>query len=106
MGEFSAHTAGIAAFGATAATLAARVETAGAGAAAAGPVLLGPAFGLIGGTFVAAFATAQSAHVTELGHLASAWSGMSEAAANTAAAYDTTDAGNADTLTAAVSGLS
>ncbi|WP_433606300.1 type VII secretion target [Prescottella agglutinans] len=98
MTEFSATTAGIAAFGATAATLATQAEAAGVGAAAAGPALLGPVFGLIGGDFVAAFTGAQTAHAAQLGRLASAWASMGDAALTTAAAYDTTDAGTGAAL--------
>ncbi|RVW11450.1 hypothetical protein EGT67_03300 [Prescottella agglutinans] len=100
MTEFSATTAGIAAFGATAATLATQAEAAGAAAAVAGPALLGPVFGLIGGEFVAAFGGAQTAHAAQLERLASAWASMSEAAITTAATYDTTDDATAATLSA------
>lgn len=98
MGEFSARTASIATFGATAAALAAQTEAAGAAAAAAGPALLGPVFGVVGGDFVAAFTAAQDAHVAEVRRLSSAWSAMSAAAASTAAAYDTTDSAGAGAL--------
>ncbi|GAB2627555.1 type VII secretion target [Prescottella soli] len=98
MTEFSATTAGIAAFGTTAATLATQAEAAGVGAAAAGPALLGPVFGLIGGDFLAAFGGAQAAHAAQLDRLASAWASMSDAALTTAAAYDATDAGTTAAL--------
>ncbi|WP_430333618.1 type VII secretion target [Rhodococcus sp. ACT016] len=96
--EFSATTAGIAAFGATAATLAEQVQAAGAASAASGPALLGPIFGAIGGDFVAAFTDAQTAHAAQLDHLASAWASMGDAALTTAAAYDTTEAGTTAAL--------
>ncbi|NKR47550.1 hypothetical protein GS506_28330 [Rhodococcus hoagii] len=70
----------------------------GAAAGAAGPALLGPVFGVVGGDFVAAFTAAQDAHVAQVRRLSSAWSAMSAAAASTAAAYDATDAAGAGAL--------
>ncbi|QBJ95410.1 hypothetical protein ERC79_05140 [Rhodococcus sp. ABRD24] len=98
MSEMSAATEAIAAFGATAATMAAQSEAAAAGAIAAGPALLGPVFGLIGGDFVAAFASAHTSHTTEISRLSSLWASIGAAAITTATAYDVTDSGAAASL--------
>ncbi|MFD4181645.1 type VII secretion target [Rhodococcus sp. NPDC058514] len=105
MTEFSAVTEGIRAYGATASSMAAQVETAALGAAAAGPILLGPAFGLIGGDFVAAFATAHGGHTAALTNLAQVLGSMSAAAHASAAAYDSADLGVATGLSATGNGL-
>ncbi|QCQ92070.1 hypothetical protein [Rhodococcus sp. SGAir0479] len=91
MSEFAAETTGIAAFADTAAEMARRVQTAGAGVTADAGIL-GAVFGIIGGGFVAAYTDARGAHLRELDRLASTWDAMSTTAATTAVAYDATDA--------------
>lgn len=98
MGEFTARTEGIAAFGTTTATMAAQMQAAGAEVTAAGPAQLGPVFGLVGADFVTAFATAHAAHTRVIARLSDALDAMSTTAAATAAAYDATDHATADAL--------
>lgn len=105
MNEFSAVTDGIRGFGAAAGATATQVRGAAVGAAAAGPSLLAPAFGLIGGDFVAAFAATQGGHVRALGELAGVLESMSGAASATADAYDAADQGVAAALGATGAGL-
>ncbi|MCX5044475.1 type VII secretion target [Aldersonia sp. NBC_00410] len=95
MSEVTADTAGIAAYGATAAGMAASMTTAAATAAVAGPELLGPVFGLIGGDFLAAFASAHAAHLGAIAQASSTLAGIGDAAIGTAAAYAGTDAAHA-----------
>ncbi|NLU81841.1 type VII secretion target [Rhodococcus sp. HNM0569] len=80
----------VAGFAATTAAMAAQMQAA-ATAAAAGAELLGPAFGLIGGDFLAAFATVQGAHIASIEKLALVYGGISAAAASSAAGYADTD---------------
>jgi len=94
MSEFAADTTGIAAFADTAAEMARRVQTAGAGVTADAGIL-GAVFGLIGGGFAAAYTDARGAHLRELDRLASTRGAVSTTAATTAVAYDTTDADTA-----------
>lgn len=86
----------------TTSSMARELETAGAGTAAAGPALLGPAFGLIGGDFVAAFAQAHSSHVSRIDGLAAVLHAMSAAATASADGYVGTDAESAGSLRSVV----
>ncbi|GAA4478507.1 hypothetical protein GCM10023094_22290 [Rhodococcus olei] len=104
MTEFSAVTDGIRGFGTTAVTTAAGVREAAAGAAVAGPGLLTPVFGLIGGDFLAAFAAAHGSHTAALANLADTLDSMGAAAAASATAYAETDHGVSAGLDAAGSG--
>ena len=98
MEKLSADMAGIAGFTAIADSMAAQMAAAGAGTAAAGPVLLGPVFGLIGGDFVAAFAAAHTAHVAAIAELTGTLASMGVAAASNAASYVGTDTGTSNAL--------
>ncbi|CRK50356.1 conserved hypothetical protein [Rhodococcus sp. RD6.2] len=98
---FSAVTDGIRAYGVAAATMASGVRGAAIGAAAMGPGPLTPVFGLIGGDFLAAFATAHGSHTAALHALADTLDGMGAAAHATAAEYDGTDHGVAAAIDAA-----
>ncbi|ATL65895.1 DUF2563 family protein [Nocardia terpenica] len=100
MGKISVDTTGVAAYGATADTLAGEMGTAAAGAAAADPLLLGPIFGLVGGDFVAAYAAAHAGHVASIGELSAVLGTMGAAATGAAAAYTETDQGSAAALRA------
>ncbi|MGW4480870.1 type VII secretion target [Rhodococcus triatomae] len=101
MAEFSAVTEGIRAYGGTATAMASGVRDAALGAAATGPAVLTPVFGLIGGDFLAAFASAHGAHTAALTALADTLDGMGVAAHATATAYDDADRGVATAVTAA-----
>ena len=103
--QLSADAAGIAAYGATAATNAAELTAAAAAVAAAGPGLLDPVFGLIGGDFLAAYATVGSAHIESITKLSATVGSMSAAAQVTAANYLGRDAMTAAALLAAEPGL-
>lgn len=100
MTELKADTASIAAFGVTAAAMAGELHVAGLSAAAAGPLLLGPVFGIIGGDFVAAFAAAHSAHTASIAQLSGVFDSIAGAAASSAAGYIGTEAANAASLAA------
>ena len=78
--------------------MARELSVAGAGTAAAGPALMVPAFGLIGGDFVAAFAKAHSSHVSKIDGLAAVLDAMSVTAAASADSYHATDADSARDL--------
>ncbi|MBJ8347371.1 type VII secretion target [Antrihabitans sp. YC2-6] len=84
-----------------AAEMASQLTAAGAGTAVAGPALLGPVFGLIGGEFVAAFAAAHSAHVAAITDLASKVAGMGAASVASATDYDGADATTAGNVSSA-----
>ncbi|MFD4366249.1 type VII secretion target [Rhodococcus sp. NPDC058521] len=105
MTDLSVSTDGVTAFGATAASMAAEMTAAAAGAAAAGPMLLGPVFGLIGGDFVAAFATAHAAHTASIAELSGVLGSISTAAGVNAAGYVATETSNAAGLGAVGSEL-
>ncbi|MFE3289765.1 type VII secretion target [Rhodococcus sp. NPDC059234] len=105
MTQISAVTDGIRAYGVTAETMSAQVRAAAVGAAAAGPAMLGPVFGLIGGDFLVAFASAHGGHAAALRDLADDLGSMSSTAAASALAYDTADLGAADGLDASGKGL-
>ncbi|TQF65993.1 hypothetical protein FK531_19165 [Rhodococcus spelaei] len=105
MTQISAVTDGIRAYGVTAETMSAQVRAAAVGAAASGPALLGPVFGLIGGDFLAAFATAHGGHAAALHNLADTLGSMSETAVASARAYDTADLGAAGGLDVSGAGL-
>ena len=98
MGEFTARTEGIAAFGTTTATMAAQMRWGGASVTAAGPAQLGAVFGLVGAYFVAAFADAHAAHTRVIERLSGTLATMSTTADATATAYDTTDHATATAL--------
>ncbi|MFF0817507.1 type VII secretion target [Rhodococcus sp. NPDC003318] len=104
MTEFSAVTDGIRGYGATATTMAAEARAAATGAAAAGPGLLAPVFGVIGGDFLAAFTAAHSSHTAGLTNLADTLDSMGAAASESATAYDEADLGVATGLAAAGAG--
>ncbi|MGW5075715.1 type VII secretion target [Rhodococcus sp. NPDC004095] len=105
MTEFSAVTDGIRAYGATATVMAAGVRQAAAGVATVGPGLLTPVFGLIGGDFLAAFATAHGSHTAALDALADTLDSMGAAAHATATVYDGADRSVAGGLADTGSGL-
>lgn len=105
MTEFTAVTDGIRAYGTAAAVMASGVRVAAAGAAATGPGLLTPVFGLIGGDFLAAFATAHGAHTAAMTSLADTLERMGVAADATATAYDEADRGVAAAIGAAGAGV-
>ncbi|WP_245672829.1 type VII secretion target, partial [Aldersonia kunmingensis] len=105
MSELAAATASIAAYGATAAEMAAGLTGAAATAAVAGPELLGPVFGLIGGDFLAAFATAHAAHLGAIADTSATLAGIGETALTTAAEYAATDAAHAAGLGALSAGI-
>ncbi|QNG19490.1 hypothetical protein G4H71_17485 [Rhodococcus triatomae] len=105
MEQLHAETASIAAFGATTAAMSAELHAAGLGAAASGPMLLGPVFGLVGGDFLAAFAAAHAAHLASIERLSGVLAGISAAAIGSAADYDGTEAGNTAALGSAGAGL-
>ena len=105
MNDLRADTASIAEFAATAATMSAEMQAAGLGAAAAGPLLLGPVFGVIGGDFVAAFATAHAAHLASIEKLSGVLGGISATALANAAAYEGTEAATTAALAADAVGL-
>ncbi|MEU2004203.1 type VII secretion target [Rhodococcus sp. NPDC019627] len=105
MNDLRADTASIATFAATAATMGAEMQAAGLTAAAAGPLLLGPVFGVIGADFVAAFATAHAAHLASIEKLAGVLGGISTTALANAANYDSTDMATTAALAADAVGL-
>ncbi|WP_107660047.1 DUF2563 family protein [Nocardia suismassiliense] len=98
MRKMSADTEGIAAYGATAHVMAGEMATAGAGAVAAEPALLGPIMGLIGGDFMAAYAAAHAGHVASIGQLSAVLASMGGAATGAATVLTETDLNNAGAL--------
>jgi hypothetical protein len=95
MSELAAATASIAAYGTSAAEMAAGLTGAAATAAVSGPEVLGPVFGLIGGDFLAAFATAHAAHLGAIADASATLAGIGVTALATAADYAATDAAHA-----------
>lgn len=91
MADLSADVAAVERFGATAAALGADLTAAGAGAASAGPALLTPVFGLIGGDFLAAFAAAHGGHVAAISELARVYDSLGTTATANAAGYSATE---------------
>ncbi|MFG1794066.1 type VII secretion target [Nocardia sp. NPDC049149] len=98
----SADTEGIAAYGATAHTMAGELAAAGVSAAAAEPALLGPIMGLIGGDFMAAYAAAHAGQVAAIGQLSAVLTSMGGAATGAATVLSETDLNNAGSLHGAV----
>ncbi|EOM75439.1 hypothetical protein DW322_10245 [Rhodococcus rhodnii] len=105
MTDLDVDTGAVADFSAAAAAVAGDLLGAAATAAAAGPALLGPVFGLVGGDFVAAFAAAHADHVCSIERLSAVFSGVSAAADASVSAYTGTDDATATALsgTAALS---
>ncbi|MFE7796089.1 hypothetical protein [Nocardia sp. NPDC057440] len=101
----SADTEGIAAYGASAHTMAAEMAAASAGAAGADPALLGPIMGLVGGDFMAAYAAAHAGHVAAIGQLSAVLTSVGGAATGAAVVLDETDQTNAAAIDSADSGL-
>ncbi|NMN96132.1 hypothetical protein [Antrihabitans stalactiti] len=85
--ELEAKTDEIVGYGGVAAEMASTLAKTGAAAAAADPAVLGPAFGLIGGDFVAAFTAAHATHVASINQLASLVESMGTIAVSNAANY-------------------
>ena len=85
--ELVAKTDEIVGYGGVAAEMASTLSKTAATAAAADPAVLGPAFGLIGGDFVAAFTAAHATHVASITQLASVVESMGTVAVSNAANY-------------------
>ncbi|MBJ8338472.1 type VII secretion target [Antrihabitans sp. NCIMB 15449] len=95
MSDLSAETGAIHGYGAVADVMAIGLAAAGTETAAAGPALLGPALGLIGGEFVAAFAAAHATHLATIAELTGVVATMGTAAVSTAAGYVGVDSATA-----------
>ncbi len=105
MDKLSVESTGLEAYAASAAGMATELLAAGGVSAAAGPALLGPVFGLIGGDFVAAFATAHGAHLASITKLSGVLGSMGVATGVSAAAYTGQDAVSSAAMKAASAGL-
>ncbi|WP_084523040.1 type VII secretion target [Nocardia inohanensis] len=96
---------GIAGYAATAHTMATALASTAAGTATADPLLLSPAFGLIGADFLAAFTAALTTHTTTLADLSAVLTSLGVATTGSSASYTLTDATHAAavrTTTAAI----
>lgn len=88
----------IAAYAATAHTMAATLATTATRTAAADPLLLAPAFGLIGADFHTALTAALTTHTTTLTDLSTVLTSLGLATTGSATACTTIDAANAAAL--------
>ncbi|MFC3964698.1 hypothetical protein [Nocardia jiangsuensis] len=95
MDKTSADTDGIVAYGASAQIMAGEMAAAGTSAAGAGPALLGPIMGLIGGDFMAAYATAHAGQVAAIGQLSAVLTSMGGSVTAAAGAIADTELGSA-----------
>lgn len=100
MPQISVDTEGLAEYGATADGLAGEMATAATAAAAAGPELLGPIFGLVGGDFVTAYSAAHAGHVASIGQLSAVLGTMGTTAAGASVSYASSDADRATAMRA------
>ncbi|WP_194852887.1 type VII secretion target [Nocardia sp. SYP-A9097] len=91
---------GLTNYAATATAMAAALATATTRAAAADPLLLTPALGLIGADFLTTFRAARTTHLAALGTLATVLTSLGAATTGAEAAYLTTDTGYASALKA------
>ncbi|GAA5067759.1 DUF2563 family protein [Nocardia callitridis] len=98
MRKMSADTEGIAAYGANAHLMAGEMTAAGVNAVAAGPELLGPIMGLIGGDFMAAYAAAHAGHVASISQLSAVLASVGGASIGAAGVLTETDLNNASAL--------
>ncbi|WP_067562055.1 type VII secretion target [Nocardia acidivorans] len=92
---------GLTRYASTATAMAATLATAGARIAAADPLLLAPALGLIGADFLTAYRAAHTTHLTTVGTLATVLTSLGAATASAEATYATTDATYSAALRAA-----
>ncbi|MBL1075002.1 DUF2563 family protein [Nocardia sp. 2] len=90
----------VTAYTATAHLLAGDLTAASILAATADPLLLTPAFGLIGADFLTAFTAAHATHTATLTTLSATLTGIGSTAAASAAGYRSTDTGHAAALRA------
>ena len=100
MAELVVETEGVLAYGAVASTMAEQIAAAGAAAAACGPAVLAPVFGLIGQEFLGAVTGTHLAHTDAVVRLAGTVASIGSAAAASAVSYALTDAGTGATLAA------
>lgn len=98
MHKISVDTEGVAAYSATAHSMAGEMAAAGVNAAAAEPALLGPIFGLIGGDFLAAYATAHAGQVAKIGELSAVLTSLGLVSSGAVVTYAETDANHAGAL--------
>lgn len=104
MAELVVDNEGVLAYSAVASTVAEQIGAAGAAAAACGPAVLAPVFGLIGTEFLGAFTGTHSAHTEAVGELAATVASIGAAATASAASYARTDAGTGASVSAAGTG--
>ncbi|MBY4276808.1 hypothetical protein HQO27_12175 [Rhodococcus fascians] len=104
MDELVVETEGVLAYGAAASTMAEQIAAAGAAAAACGPAVLAPVFGLIGQEFLATVTGTHLAHTDAVVRLAGAVASLGSAAADAAVSYARTDDATRAAVTAHSSG--
>ncbi|NUS45164.1 MAG: hypothetical protein HOV66_26605 [Streptomycetaceae bacterium] len=95
----SVESAGLSDYSNRAAAVGAELASAAAQASVAGPGLLGPVLGLIGGDFVAAYTAAANAHVDSIARLSTTVASLSAAAKATVAGYHGVDTSTARAVT-------
>ncbi|WP_415974205.1 type VII secretion target [Rhodococcus sp. 077-4] len=101
MAELVVETEGVLAYGAVASTMAEQIAAAGAAAAACGPAVLAPIFGLIGQEFLGAVTGTHAAHTDAVLRLSGAVASIGSAATASAVSYALTDAGTGVAVAAA-----
>ncbi len=105
MAELVVHTEGVLAYSAVASTMAQQIAAASAAAAACGPAVLAPVFGLIGQEFLSAAAGTHLAHTDAVARLAGAVASIGSAATASAVSYALTDAGTGASVVGSAAAL-
>ncbi|MFE9320347.1 type VII secretion target [Nocardia sp. NPDC052278] len=100
MADLSVETDAVRAFAATNAGVAGEIAGAGNFDAVQNVAALTPVFGLIGADYLLAFAAAQVLQAKDINDLSAKYDKLSKSAFTAAAAFDTTDFGNASVLNA------
>ncbi|MCU1642626.1 MAG: hypothetical protein JWN03_2901 [Nocardia sp.] len=101
MHRISIDPPGLTTYASTATTMAAALAAAAARTAAADPLLLAPAFGLIGSDFLTTYRAAHTGHLTTLTSLAAVLTTLGAATTGAATTYVATDTTYATALQAA-----
>ncbi|MEV6137482.1 type VII secretion target [Nocardia sp. NPDC051990] len=100
MADLSVETDAVRVFATTNAGVASEIAGAANFDAVQNVAALTPVFGLIGGDYLLAFAAAQVLQAKDINELSAKYDKLSKSAFTAAAAFDTTDSGNASALSA------
>ncbi len=100
MADLSVETDAVRAFATTNAGVASEIAGAGNFDAIQNVAALTPVFGLIGADYLLAFAAAQVLQAKDINDLSAKYDKLSKSAFTAAAAFETTDSGNANVLSA------